>query len=119
MLIQCATKAIGNIIFSVRKCTCTSKTAHNRTGFATDTGFYLFSVNRAFSIIKRISCLKYCDFKFRLFQAKLICRKNSAWSCTDYYNVVFHFIFSLLIVLPFIFSQYSFAVCSVLLGPYS
>ena len=65
MLIQSTTKIIGDIIFSIRKCSCATETAHNRTSLTVDACFYLFSINWTFSLFKRISLFKNCHLAVR------------------------------------------------------
>ena len=50
------------LTFLVISCPCASKTAHDRTSFTVNTAFYLLSVYRAFSFLKRIPRFKYSDF---------------------------------------------------------
>ena len=67
MLVQRSAKIIGNIIFSIRKCACAAKSAHNRASLTIDTVFYLFAVNRTFSFLKGISLFENCHFTVRHF----------------------------------------------------
>ena len=55
IFIERTAKIIGNIIFSIRKCTCSAKTTHDRTCFTIDTALYFLPVNGASSFLERIS----------------------------------------------------------------
>ena len=59
MFVECTAKIIGNIVFSIRKCTCTAKTAHDCTRFAVYAGFYFFAVDWAAPFFERVAQLKY------------------------------------------------------------
>ena len=47
MLVKSSAEVVGDIVFSIGKCTGTAETAHDRAGFAADTGFYFFAVDGA------------------------------------------------------------------------
>ena len=47
MLVKSSAEVVGDIVFSIGKRTGTAETAHDRAGFATDTGFYFFAVDGA------------------------------------------------------------------------
>ena len=44
-------KIIGDIVFSVRKCTCAAKAVHNGTGFTFYAGFYFLAVDGAMPVL--------------------------------------------------------------------
>ena len=45
MLVKSSAEVVGDIVFSIGKCTGAAETAHDRAGFAADTGFYFFTVD--------------------------------------------------------------------------
>ena len=90
MLIQSSAKIIGNIIFSVRKRTCTAETAHNRTSLTVDTVLYLFAIDWALSFLKGITLFKNCYFAVRFFFHQFICCKNPSRTCTDNNHIIVH-----------------------------
>ena len=87
---QGASEIIGDIIFSIGKCSGSTKTTHDRAAFTADTAFNLFAVNRAFPLFQRISFLKYCNFTVRLLFHQLICRKNTSRTCPNNYYIISH-----------------------------
>ena len=90
MFIQCSAKVIGDIIFSIRECTCAAETAHDRASLTVDTVFNLFAVDRTFSFFKRISLFKNSHFVIRFFLHQLICCKNSSRAGTNNDYIIVH-----------------------------
>ena len=109
MFVQSAAKIIGDVIFSVRKCTSSAETAHDGTALTVDTGLDLHTVDRTFSLIQHVTGLKDSHLQFRFLFHQFISRKNSSGTCTDDDNIIsFHrlpplfvYSFSLLIIRKF------------------
>ena len=94
ILVKRTAEIVGDIIFTVRKSTCTAEAAHNRAAFAAYTGFYFFAVNRATALIESVTCFKNGNLHMRRKLCKLVGRKNTAGACTDDNNIIFHIIHS-------------------------
>ena len=87
---QCSPEIIGNIIFPIRKCSCSPEAAHDRTSFTIDTALNFFPVNRTFSLFKRISLFKHGNLTFRLLFHQLIRRKNPSRTCSNNDHIIIH-----------------------------
>ena len=87
---QCSPEIIGNIIFPIRKCSCSPEAAHDRTSFTIDTVLNFFPVNRTFSLFKRISLFKHGNLTFRLLFHQLIRRKNPSRTCSNNDHIIIH-----------------------------
>ena len=61
ILIKRTAKIICNIIFSIRKCACTTKPAHDWAALTADTVFHLISINRAMPFVQCMSCFKHSN----------------------------------------------------------
>ena len=94
ILMERSAKIIGDIVFSVGKGSRPSKTTHDRTGFTTDTAFYLVSINWAMPLLQRMSCFKNRNLQIGSVFCQFVCRKNSAWSRTYNNNVILHHLLS-------------------------
>ena len=90
MFIESTAEIVGDVIFAIRESTGTAETAHDRTGFTFDTGFYFLSVNRTVSFVQRISFFENCNFEIFVLFHQLIGGKNSSWSGSDNYHIIFH-----------------------------
>ncbi len=55
IFVKCTAKVVCDVVFAVRKGTCTTKTAHNGTAFAVDTAFDFYTVNRAVASVQRMT----------------------------------------------------------------
>ena len=88
--IQTSAKVICNIVLSIGKCTCTAKSAHDRTAITSHAALDLCAVYRTFSSLKLMSSLKHCNLEIRSLLCQLICRKYSSWSCSNNYHVILH-----------------------------
>ena len=62
MFIKCTAEVIGNIVFTIREGTGTAETAHDRTGFAFNTGFYFLAIDGTMTFVQRISLFENRDF---------------------------------------------------------
>ena len=67
MFVQSSTEIVGDVIFSIRECTCTAEAAHDGTSLTVDTVLYLLAVDRAFSLFKGVSLFENCHFTVRHF----------------------------------------------------
>ena len=93
MLIQRSSECIGDIIFSIGKCTCSAESAHDRTSLASDTALHLVPVDRTTALLKWITRFKHCDLEIRILFHQFIRRKNPARSGSDNNHVILHLLF--------------------------
>ena len=95
VLIQCSTKIVRDIVFSIWKCSCSAESTHNRACLAVHAALNLLSVDWAFSLLQWISGLKNRHLQFRCFLCQLVSCKDSPRSCTDNnYIIIAHIFFS-------------------------
>ena len=107
VLIQRAAEIVGNVIFSIRKCPGSAKTAHDRAALTAYTALDLFAVNRTFSFFERIALLKYSQLQIRFPFHQLICRKNASRTSPDNYHVISHMPSSFLLIILYQYTTFS------------
>ena len=90
VLIQTSAKVICDIVLSIGKCTCTTKSAHDRAAITSHAAIDLCAVYRAFSSLKLMSSLKHCNLEIRSLLCQLICRKYPSWSRSNNYHIIPH-----------------------------
>ena len=61
ILIESTAEIIGNVVFSIRKCTGAAESAHDGTAFAVNTGLDFITINGTFTVLQRMSYLKNSD----------------------------------------------------------
>ena len=65
VFMQCSAEFIGNVVFTIRKCTGSAKTAHNGTGRTSYTVLDCIPIDRTFSLLKFSALLKNGNLQFR------------------------------------------------------
>lgn len=61
ILIESAAEIIGNVVFSIRKCTGSAESTHDGAAFAVNTGLDFITINGTFTVLQRMSYLKNSD----------------------------------------------------------
>ena len=83
ILVQPAAKLRRKIILAVRKGSGTAKAAHNAARIAIDAVVNLLRRQWAEALFNRIAGLQHHNLQLRIFQHKLIGRKNCCWATAN------------------------------------
>ena len=90
VFIKCAAKIIGNIIFTIGKCSRTAESAHDRTALAVNAAFDLLAVNRTFSFSSACPSSKWRSSDFRYFSEARTRKKCLPDLSDNDYVIFFH-----------------------------
>ena len=90
MLVKSSAEVVGDIVFSIGKCTGAAETAHDRAGLTADTGFHFLTVDRTVAFAQRITRLKYSNLQSRFFLNQFIGREDSARTGSNNNYIIHH-----------------------------
>ena len=90
VLIERAAEIVGDIVFSIGKCTGTAETAHDRAALAADAGLDLVAVNGAVALFKAVTGLEHGDAQVTAILCQLVGGEDAAGTAANDDDVVMH-----------------------------
>ena len=83
ILVERAAEIVRDVVLSIRESTGTTETAHDRAAVTVNTGFDLFTIDRALTTAELVTVLENRDLQIRTALDQLVGSENTTRARTD------------------------------------